>query len=76
MKTQLFDRGIIGAENGTHIFSFMTTPNVVAKRALDDAKKGKDISVYGLYVKFTHLCGKIMPQRFMMKLWLMTQKMK
>lgn len=70
MKTDLFARGVIGAEKGTNNFSGMVTPDVVAKKALKDAKKGKDISVYGLYVKSTHLLSKLMPQKMMMKVWL------
>lgn len=76
MKTELFDRGVIGAEKGTNNFSGMVTPDVVAKKALRDAKKGKDISVYGLYVKSTHLLSKLMPQRMMMKVWLGQQGIK
>lgn len=73
MKTELFDRGIVGAKKGTNKFSGMVTPDVVAKKALNDAKKGKDISVYGIYVKFTHLMSKLTPQKMMMKIWLMQQ---
>ena len=53
----------------------MVTPDVVAKKALDDVRKGKDISVYGIYVKFTHLLSKLTPQKMMMKIWLMQQGM-
>lgn len=76
MKTGLFDRGVIGAKKGTNNFSGMVTPDVVAKKALNDSKKGKDISVYGLYVKSTHVLSKIMPQRMMMNIWLGQQKIK
>lgn len=76
MKTGLFDRGVIGAKKGTSNFSGMVTPDVVAAKALRDAKKGKDISVYGLYVKSTHLLSKLMPQKMMMKVWLLQQKIK
>ena len=76
MKTGLFDRGIIGAKKGTNRFSGMVTPDVVAKKALNDAMRGKDISVYGLYVKSTHLLSKLLPQRMMMKVWLGQQKIK
>lgn len=75
MKTELFDRGIVGAKKSTNKFSGMVTPDVVAKKALDDARKGKDISVYGIYVKFTHLLSKLTPQKMMMKIWLMQQGM-
>lgn len=76
MKTGLFDRGLIGAQKGTNNFSGMVTPDVVAKKALLDAEKGKDISVYGLYVKSTHFLSKITPQRLMMKIWLSQQGIK
>lgn len=76
MKTGLFDRGVIGAKKGTNNFSGMVTPDVVAEKAMKDAKHGKDISVYGLYVKSTHLLSKLMPQRLMMKVWLGQQKIK
>lgn len=76
MKTQLFDRGVIGAQRGTNRFTGMVMPDVVAKKALKDAAKGKDISVYGLYVKCTHLLSKLLPQRVMMKVWLAQQKIR
>lgn len=76
MKTDLFDRGLIGAKKATNNFSGMVTPDVVAAKALKDAKKGKDISVYGLYVKSTHLLSKLMPQKMMMKVWLRQQKLR
>lgn len=74
MKTGLFDRGLIGAKKATKNFKGMVTPDVVAKKAISDADKGKDISVYGVYVKMCHLIAKILPQRVMMKVWLMQQK--
>lgn len=70
MDTGLFARGVIGAEKGTKNFSGMVKPDVVAAKALKDAEKCRDISVYGLYVKFTHLLSKLMPQKLMMKVWL------
>ena len=76
MKTDLFDRAVIGAKKGSNNFSGMVSPTVVAKKALKDAKKGRDISVYGLYVKSTHLLSKLMPQKMMMKVWLGQQKIK
>ena len=44
-------------------------PHVVAKKAVKDAKKGKDISVYGWYVKTCHVLSKIIPQRLVMYVW-------
>lgn len=76
MDTGLFKRGLIGAKKGITQFDGMVKPVVVAKKALADAEKGKDISVYGLYVKSTHVLSKLMPQRMMMKVWLGQQKIK
>lgn len=75
MKTALFDRCLIGAKKAATNFFGIVEPDVVAQKALRDAKKGKDISVYGLYVKLTHLLSKLLPQRVMMKLWLRQQKL-
>lgn len=74
MKTGLFDRGLIGAKKATKNFVGMVTPDVVAKKAISDADKGKDISVYGIYVKTCHLVAKVLPQKMMMKIWLIQQK--
>jgi hypothetical protein len=56
-------------------FSGIVTPDVVAKKALADAKKGKDISVYGWYTKAAHLAAKWLPQRVIMKIWLKQQRL-
>ena len=75
MRTAFFDRAMIGAKKGISKFYGMVTPEVVAAKALRDAEKGKDISVYGVYVKLCHLVAKLLPQRVMMDLWLMQQGM-
>ncbi len=46
----------------------------VAHKALSDAKKGKDSSVYSLYVKYMHGMSKILPQKLAMKIWMMSVK--
>ena len=54
----------------------MISPDVVAAKALKDADRGKDMSVYSLYVKSCHMATRIFSQRFMMKLWMMQQREK
>jgi len=76
IKTNLFDRGCIEAKKGTKNFVFMTTPDVVAKKALKDAYKNKDISVYGFYVNFCRFLSKILPENLVMKIWLLQQNIK
>lgn len=73
MNTELFERGKIGAKKEIKNFFGIVNPNVVAKKALNDAKRKKDISVYGVYVKSTHFLSKILPQKAMMRLWIMQQ---
>lgn len=76
MKTGLYERGRICARKAPSNFCHMIMPDVVAKKALDDAKNNRDISVYGLYVKTAHFFSKILPQKIMMKIWLFQQKIK
>ncbi len=73
MRTALYRRAEIGAEKTVNNFFGMTSPEQVAGKAMRDAKAGKDMSVYGFYVKASHLAAKILPQKMMMKLWMMQQ---
>lgn len=75
MKTGLLDRGTIGAEKATTNFVGLRTPEDVARKAFKDTLKGKDMSTYGAFVKVTHVLSKIVPQRFVMKVWLKQQKL-
>lgn len=63
IKTDLIAKGDIGASKGTNKFSGMVTPDVVAKKALRDAKKNRDMSVYSLYVKCIHSLSKVLPHK-------------
>ena len=66
---------IIDAKKATTNFTNMVTPDVVAKKALTDAEHGKDMSVYSTYVKTCHTIAKLLPQKTMMKLWLIQQRL-
>lgn len=76
MKTELFNRACIGAKKASRNFMCIKTPDVVAKKALEDAYKGKDISIYGVFVNFCHILAKFLPEKIIMKLWLLQQKIK
>lgn len=76
MTTNLYDRAHTGAKNEVKCFFGMKRPEDVAKKALRDTKKGKDMSSYGLYVKLIHLLSKSLPQRLMMKFWKIQQGIK
>ena len=56
--------------NGKKVaFGGITTPERVAKKAMKDAKRGKDSSVCTLYVKCLHFNVKMLPQKLTMKIW-------
>lgn len=56
--------------NGKRIkFPGIVTPDRVAVKALRDAKRGKDMSVCTLYVKYIHMLTKLFPQKVIMKTW-------
>lgn len=73
MKTGLFDRAQTGADKTVRSFAGLTTPDKVAAKALRDAKRGKDMSTCGLFVKATHVASKLVPQRLSMKVWTLSQ---
>lgn len=75
IQTGLYDRALIGAKKATHDFHGMVTPDKVAQKALQDANRNRDISVYSFYTKFSHLVAKILPQKQMIRLWLRQQKL-
>lgn len=61
--------------NGKKVkFSGLVSPLKVAKAAIKDAKKGKDMSVCSAYVKCQHFNVKLMPQKLTMKIWLKSIK--
>lgn len=51
-------------------FPGIIPPEKVVKKALKDAKKGRDMSVCSFYVKCQHFHVKLMPQKLTMKIWL------
>lgn len=67
VDTELLTREI----NGEKVrFPGIVSPEKVVKKALKDAKAGRDMSVCSLYVKCQHFNVKLLPQRLTMKLWL------
>jgi short-subunit dehydrogenase len=67
IKTNLLE----SERNGKQIhFPAIALPEDVAIKIMKDAKKGKDMSVYGIYVKYMHLLAKVFPHKLVMKTWL------
>lgn len=50
-------------------FPHLAEPYDVAAKAVRDAKKGRDISVYGAYVKMMQFFAKYYPHRWVMHVW-------
>ena len=76
MKTNLYDRGCIGAKKATKRFMCMVSPEKAAKQALKDAYNNKDISIYGWHVKLCALITRFLPEKIIMKCWLIQQGIK
>jgi short-subunit dehydrogenase len=67
IKTELLDM----ERNGKQVrFPAIAASEDVVVKILRDAKKGKDMSVYGTYVKYMHLLSKIFPHKLVMNTWL------
>ena len=57
-------------QNGKKIkFPGLVSAEKVAKKAIKDAKKEKDMSVCTLFVKNEHICSKFFPQKWIMNIW-------
>ncbi len=67
IDTELLQKEI----NGRKVkFPGLVSAEKVAAQALKDAKRGKDMSVCSLYVKCQHVNVKLMPQKWVMKIWM------
>lgn len=61
--------------NGRKVkFYGMVSPKAVARKAIKDAKKGKDVSICSFYVKCQHLNVKLLPHKWVMKIWMRSIK--
>ena len=76
MDTGFIANAQTGAKKSPTVFAAITSPDVVAEKALRDAKNGKELSVYGFFPKLTYAAAKFLPQQFMMRSWLLMQNMK
>lgn len=73
MKTNFYKRADIGAAKNISSFSGMSSVARVARKAIADADRGKDLSIYGSYVNICHIVSKLLPQKWMMHFWLRLQ---
>ena len=63
MRTRLIERAKTNARKTISVFPFIVEPSSVACKAMKDAKKNKDMSVYGVAIKLAHISSKLLPHR-------------
>ena len=51
-------------------FPGLVSPERVAAQALRDSAKGRDMSVCTLFVKYEHYLSKVLPHKWLMKMWM------
>ena len=71
-STKAFDHAV--SDNGAvTYYDILWEPADVAKRAMRDYKKGKDVSILGHSVRRQVLLVKLLPHRLVMKVWMKQQ---
>ncbi len=72
VKTEFFDHAV--SDNGAvTYYDVLWEPADVAKRAMRDYKKDKDVSILGHRVRRQVLLVKLLPHRLVMKVWMKQQ---
>ena len=75
-KTEFFDRAIRpGEETVVKKYAAMYDPSDVVDRAWRDAKKGRDVSIYGFTARAQSLLVKLLPHSLVMDVWQKQQKL-
>ena len=74
MDTGFIANAQTGSRNSPTVFAAITAPGAVAEKALRDAKRGRDLSVYGIFPKLTYAAAKLLPQKAIMQGWMLMQK--
>ena len=72
VKTEFFDRAVTDDSVIQYYNKFFTSEEVV-RRAIRDMKKGKDVSVCGFSIRAQVLLTKLLPHKWVMKIWLRQQ---
>lgn len=76
-KTEFFNRSIDKNKDAViKKYVAMYMPEQIVARAWKDAKKGKEISMYGFKAKMQTVLTKILPHSFVMNFWINQQKLK
>lgn len=76
VKTEFFGRAVEKNDNPVVInYDVLYNPVDVIKLAIKDLYSNKDMSVYGLKNKLQRIATKLLPHKFVMKVWLNRQKL-
>lgn len=62
--------------NAVNNYSFMQTPEQVARQGLQAARKGRMLSIVGIQNKLLYVAGKLMPTKLIMRTWMKTKSKK
>ena len=73
VKTDFFNRADIDAYGNKSFAKPMVCAEDVVRKAIKDAKKGKDISMYAVFNNMHHLLAKILPHKLIINLWIKMQ---
>jgi hypothetical protein len=73
MQTPFMKKADVWAKKTPKKYFHIANPEYVAEKALRDANKWKEISVYWWYPKFIRICSAILPDKIMMKYWIKQQ---
>lgn len=74
VRTDFFDRAFQSSKTAVTHFSTIHLPAAVAKKAMSDLRRGKDISVLGLGIRLQILAVKLLPHKLVMKVWMRQQR--
>ena len=74
VKTEFFQRADIKEEGSESFAKPMVSARKVVKKALRDAAKNKDVSMYHWYNNLHHFLSKILPHSLLMYMWKLMQK--
>ena len=72
VKTEFFDHAV--TDDTITYYNKFFTPEQVISRALRDMKKGKDVSVCGASIRLQVFATKLLPHKWVMKIWCRQQK--
>ena len=74
IDTNLYARAEIGAKKSVNTFTGMVKPDVVAQKAIRDAKVNRPLSIYGFLPNAVRILAKFLPASLCMRLWMLQQK--